>query len=142
MGVATHRPSSVTLVFNGIPISGFMDGTYVALTKNTDAFALKMGATGTGARAQTQDESGTCVFTLLQTSEVNAALTAMHKLDKNAGDGVGPLACKDLSGADTASAETAWIRKVADVEYSNEIMGREWTIETDNLDLSPGGNPI
>jgi hypothetical protein len=141
MGVNTYRPADVTLVFNGIPITGFMDGTFITAEKNNDAFALNVGSTGTGARAQTQDESGTVVFVLQQTAEANAALSALHELDKASGDGVGALACKDLSGVDTIGAETAWIRKVANMEYGNEISGREWTIETDNLVMIPGGNP-
>lgn len=141
MGVGTHRPQDVTFSFAGIPISGYMSGTYITATKNEDAFALTIGSTGQGALAQTHDESGTVVFVLEQTAEVNAALSALHEAHKAGGDGVFPLGIKDLSGADTVSAETAWIRKSADIEYSNEITGREWTIESDNLKILPGGNP-
>ena len=140
MSVQTYRPKAVTVVFNGIPIEGFAEGTFIEAEKNEDAFALSVGSTGSGARAQTHDESGTVTVTLQQTSLTNAALSAMHKLDKAGGDGVGPLRVRDLSsGTELVAAETAWIRKVPNMGYSNDISPREWVFETDNLEMNPGG---
>lgn len=141
MGVLTYRPADVTLVFAGVPITGFAEGTMITVAKASDGFNLNMGSTGTGARAQSHDESGTITFRLQQTAEVNAALTALHEADKASGNGVFPVGMKDLSGADTVAAQTAWITKIPDMEYSNEINAREWVIASDNLVMAPGGNP-
>lgn len=139
--VDTFRPADVTAVFAGIPWEGYAEGTMITAAKNNDGFNLSVGSTGSGARAQSSDESGTVVVRFQQTATVNALLSAQHELDKASGDGVGPFLCKDLSGADVIAAESMWIRKVADVEYGNEIVAREWTLESDNLVITPGGNP-
>ena len=137
----TYRPQDVIMTFNGIPFSGFMDGTMITAEKNNEAFALNIGSTGAGARAQTSDESGRVTVRLQQTSPVNAALSALHELDKASGDGIGPLAIKDLSGADVVAAASAWIVTTTTLEYSNEITVREWIFESENLQILPGGNP-
>lgn len=138
----TFRPGDLTVIFGSGPITGFMDGEFLSAEKNSDAFNLKVGATGKGARNQTHDESGTVTFTLLATSADNATLTAIHEADKAGGDGVFPFLCKDLSGLDVIGAERMWIRKAPVVKYSGEVQGREWVLETDNLELAPGGNPL
>ncbi len=142
MPVPTKRPSDLIMVWNGIPITDYAPGTYIEWARNADAFALTVGSGGSAARAASSDRSGTVTVTLLQTSPVNAALSAAAVLDETTGDGVGPLLIKDLSGADVVSAESAWIRKQPDGEESNEVTNRVWVFESDALIINLGGNPI
>jgi len=142
MPIGTKRAADMTVVWNGIPIVGFANGTYLEYGRNSDAYALTVGSAGDGARAATGDKSGFVRFVLLQTSPTNAALSAAAALDEASGDGVGPLAVKDLGGADVIAAATAWIKKLPDGEESNEITNRTWELETDNLEIFYGGNPI
>jgi len=142
MPISTKRPQDVTVVWNGIPISGFASGTYVEFGRNSDAFALTVGSDGNAARAATADRSGFVRITLLQTSPSNAALSAAAALDEASGDGVGALLVKDLGGADLIAAASAWVKKMPDGEESNEITNRVWELETDNLEIFLGGNPI
>ena len=66
----------------------------------------------------------------------------MHELDKASGNGIKPLLIVDGSGLDRVAAETAWLRKQPNLGFSNVLLGREWIIESDNLIITPGGNPI
>ncbi len=140
MSVKTYDPKAVEIIFAGIPIEGFADGTFITVTRDNPSFNSLVGSDGEGARALTNDKSGTVTLTLLQTSVTNAALSAVINLDENTGDGVAPLLIKDNSGTTLSSAETAWLEKPADVEYGREIANREWTIKTDSLEIVHGGN--
>lgn len=137
----TFRPSDVIATFNGIPIDGFAPDTFIAWERNNDSFNLSVGSGGRGARAASSDRSGRVTITLMATAPENGALAAIQQLDENTGDGVGPLAVKDLSGLDALAAATAWLVRPADGEMSNEIGTREWIFETDDLEVLLGGNP-
>ena len=140
MSVKTYDPKAVLVIFAGIPIEGIADGTFVTAVRDNPAFTSLVGSDGEGARALSNDTSGTITLTLLQTSISNALLSAVINVDENTGDGVGPFLLKDNSGTTLLAAESAWIEKTADAEYGREISNREWVIKTDNLQILHGGN--
>ena len=137
-----YNAAEVFMIFGPIIITGLADGTFCKIQKRTEAFGLKVGADGQGARSKSNDNSADITFTLLQSSDANAQLSAAHNVDlaSPSGDGVAPLLIKDNSGNTIASAPHAWIKKMADVEFARDITMREWTIETDSLVEFVGGN--
>ena len=139
MSVKNYDAADVDVIMNGVPMTGKADGTFVVVARNNDAFIVKTGADGEGARSQSNDKSGTIVVTVLQTSVFNDVLSAVHKLDELQGDGVFAILVKDRNGTSLAKAGTAWVRKFADISYAREIEEWTWTIETNNLDPFPGG---
>jgi len=143
MAVKTYDSNNILMIFGAIALEGGLgDGTFVSIEYNNDMFALKMGADGEGARSKSNDNSAKITFTLLQTSEANALLSAQHNIDKlsPSGDGIAPILIKDKEGTTLAAAATAWIVKSPNVEYGKEINEREWQLETDRLDILVGGN--
>lgn len=140
MTVATYQPDFVTVAFAGVPIIGFAPGTFISAVRNNDSWNLSVGSGGDATRAKSGDRSGRVTITLLGSSASNAALSALAAIDERTGASVAPLAVKDLSGADTVIAGTAWIVKPADQEKSNEETNREWIFETDHLEIVSGGN--
>ncbi|NIQ91021.1 MAG: DUF3277 family protein [Nitrospinaceae bacterium] len=142
MGTKTYNPADVTLVFGGIIVDGYADGTFITVARNEDAFTLMIGSDGEACRAKSNNKSGTVVFTLMQSSLANDLLSAQFNLDELSpgGDGIAPLLMKDNSGRTVVAAETAWIRKPADITFGREIENREWTIETNSLIMQGGGN--
>ena len=140
MSVKSYNAAEVSIIFAGIPLEGFADGTFVTAARNNDSFALTVGSDGEGARSKSNDKSGIVTLTLMQSSLSNDLLSAQALLDELSGDGIAPLLIKDLSGTTLVAAETAWIRKPSDVEFSKEITTREWIIETNALDIFVGGN--
>jgi len=142
MAVKTYDPANILLTVAGIPISGYADGTFISIVRDNPSYNSGTGSDGEGYRAKSNDKSGTCTLTLLQTSESNDALSALYQLDEATGDGVGPLLLKDNSenGRSIYEAETCWIEKPADAEFAREVSDREWVIKTDKLVAFIGGN--
>jgi len=140
MSVKTYDPGSVSIVFAGIPFEGFADGTFVTVGRDNPSFNSIVGSDGEGARAKSNDQSGTATVTLMQSSVTNDLLSEVVRQDELTGDGVHPLLIKDNSGASIYQAETAWLEKPADGEFAREITNREWVIKTDKLLVLTGGN--
>ena len=141
MGVKTYNLGAVDVIFAGIPFEGFADGTVITVARNNPMSSDLVGGDGEGARAMSNDRSGSVTVVLMQTSATNLALSAIAKADEDSGgQGVFPLMVKDGSGLSVAQAETAWLEKIADAEYGRELTNRTWVIKTDNLDSVIGGN--
>lgn len=141
MSVKTYDPANVSIVFAGVPVSGFADGTFLSVEFDEDAFNLTVGADGEGARAKTNNRSATIEFTLLQSALANDLLSAVAALDELSSDGVGPLLIKDNFGRTLFGAESAWIQKKPRAEFAKEISERVWVVRTEKLDVAfIGGN--
>lgn len=142
MALSTYDPSQVAIVFAGIPITGFADGTFLNVEQNEDSFTLQVGTDGDGCRSKSNNRSGRVTFTLGQWSACNDLLSALHNLDVNTpnGDGIGPLLIKDLSGTSMYIAEKAWITKPPAAGFGREAESREWIIETLDLEQHHGSN--
>lgn len=139
MTVSTYQPDLVTVAFRGVPLTGFAPDTFITAERNNDSWNLTVGSGGDATRAKSGDKSGRVTLTLLGSSVSNAALSAMSALDEQLGTQVGPLAVKDLSGADTVFAGSAWIVKPANIEKGNNETNREWVFEASNLEIYAGG---
>lgn len=140
MAVLVYDPSSVSIVFAGTIITGYDDGTFVSIERNNDMWAIKVGADGIGTRAKSSDKSGRVTITLMASSPANDKLSAMAVADELSGAGVAPLLVRDGSGRTVASALSAWVVKMPQVEFSKEPSNRAWTLETDSLTLYVGGS--
>jgi hypothetical protein len=140
MSVFTYDPKNVSVILGGKTISGFADGTFITAERNAQAFNLKVGASGEGARAKSNDKSGKVTITLLQTSSSNDDITAIAAADELNNQGAVPLLVRDNSGRTLITALTSWVQKYANSEFGKEIANRVWVIETDELDIFVGGN--
>ncbi len=136
----TYDPDLISVVVGGYTLSGFADGTFVTVERDEDTWILSIGADGEGARAKSNNRSGTITITLMQSSDSNKILSDLATADELSNSGVFALLIKDSSGASLYSAETAWIQKPAASEFARELGTREWTIRTDNLIVYVGGN--
>lgn len=140
MAVKSYNADEVIIIFGGNIISGYADGTFVTIGRDNDGFGLVIGSNGEGCRSRSNDNSGTCEVTLIQSSASNPILSALHQADELAGGGAVPLLVKDNSGNSLYSAETAWVQKFADSEFGREAGSRVWTIRTDWLNVFVGSN--
>ncbi len=138
----TYDPKSIFLTFLGNHIDGYMDGTFLTVERDEDAFMLKVGADGEKARARNNNRAGKVVVTLMQSSPSNTVLSALAVLDEQVGTSIGPLSVTDSLGTTKASCGDAYIGKVAKIERGKEILGTEWTIICPELFSSPGSDLI
>lgn len=138
--VRTYDPKMVVLVVKGTPISGYADGTFIRITRNSDTFTKVVGSDGATSRAKSNDFSGTLEITLAQTSPSNLFLQALAVQDELSNTGVVPFQVKDLSGLSEYSSGLAWVRKPADVEFGKDISNRVWTMDCADLRMKTAGN--
>ena len=136
----TFDPKQCQIIVGGHIVQGYADGTFIRVARNNDAFALKVGADGEGARAKSNDKSGTFEITLLGSSASNDVLSGFATADELNNGGQVPVLLKDSNGTTLCEALTGWVRKKADVEFGKEITDRVWTIESDSIDMLVGGS--
>lgn len=140
MAVKEYNPGDVVITYGGRVISGFADGTFVNVSRNENAWSLQVGTDGEGTRSKSNNRSGQFSFSLMQSSDSNEYLSGLALVDEQSGDNALPLQVKDNSGTSIYNAETAWIVKVPDSEFSREAGPREWVLETDVLVSFVGKN--
>lgn len=133
-----YTPKLVAISFDGVDIVDFASDTFVKAARTNDAFALKVGVTGTGVRSQLMDHSGTFEFTLLASSPSNDYLQAKAIADELSGSGTGTVVAKDANGTAGAQAAVGWVKKIPDLERAKELGEVTWVIETDDLELTQG----
>ena len=138
--VKTYDPSQVHIIFGPLILTGYADGTFVNVNRKEDMFSLQIGTSGEGTRSKSNNRSGEVMVQLMQSSDSNAALSELALADEIGNVGVFPLFIKDNSGSSIYTAETAWIVKIPDSEFSREAGPREWKFETDVLVAHVGGN--
>lgn len=133
MPLIPYSPDDVIVDFGGFQLHGFQKGTFVKVAHNSDLATLKMGADGEPVLIRSVDDSATLEVTLQMDSAANDWLSAQAAAFRAAGGGILPLLIKDLTGRTLHTAARAWVKKLADTEYSDEDAPRAWTLETDSM---------
>lgn len=137
-----YDPDQVTVSFAGIVLQGYGEGEFVRIEDASDGFSTVVGTDGEVSRSKSMDRRATVTFVLMQTSESNDLLSALHNLDRSApgGAGVGALYIRDRQGTALYRAGKAWIKRTPNVTFDRAATSREWTIECERLDRVDGGN--
>ncbi len=111
--------------------SGRAKGDYLQVIYNNDAFQEFQGIDEEGAWIANGDQSARVLVTLLQSSDLNDILSALHIADRAAPGGLLlPLLIKEKNGRTAYSAARARIIKFADGIWSDGGAVRQWTIST------------
>jgi hypothetical protein len=140
MTVETYSPKRVELILGGVPLRGYSDGTFIQVERTSDAFTTNVGADGEVSRTHSADKTGTITVTLQQTSDSNDFLSGLVNADEISLQGQVPVLLKDTNGRTLAESPCAWVMKVANSEFANEISDREWVISCSELIVFVGGN--
>ena len=120
----TYDPKDVSVIVNGVFLTGFSDGTFVSWEKQEDNYTPHVGAQGEVDRARNAHPLGTITVTLKQTSPSNAVLNRLAKSKSTF-----PVRVVDRNTPETiVGGSEAWIGKQPDGERGNEITGQEWQI--------------
>jgi hypothetical protein len=137
---ALYDPADYKIVVHGVPITGFADGTFVAVERNEDTFKLSIGANGDPVRSKSHNRSGKITVTLMQNHPDNDFLSQRAILDEQTSAAIGPTLMKHLRGSTSYNAPNSWITKMPKAEHGKEAGNIEWVIETDALEMFIGGN--
>jgi hypothetical protein len=138
--VLQYDPKNVSMIVGGKIAHGFADGTFIKAMRNEQAYNLKVGVDGEGTRSKNNNKSGKFEITLMQSSSFNDVLSAYSSADQLSNAGVVPILLRDNNGTTLATALTAWVQKLPDVEFAKEVTTRTWVFETDDLEMFVGGN--
>jgi len=134
--VRTYDTKEVTLVIEGVAITGAAEGSWVNAERAEDDFSEHVGAQGEVALAETNNFTGEITVTLDGTSPSNDFLYSLsRRRGKNA---IVPVTIVDANenGGIRVSASQARVRRPANYESSNEITQREWTIFCASLEFA------
>lgn len=141
MSIFNYCPDEVNVLLAGfINISGFVDGTFVDISKDVVPFSSVRTADGTVARMYNNDQTYTITLTLHCGSSSNDLLTKLWQLDEITQKGKFPLLIKDFSGSDLFFSTTTWIEGIPAISKSNGIDSRIWVLRSSQAVINVGGN--
>lgn len=138
--LATYMPEEVTILLAGIPVSGFIQGSFISVDKDVKPFTSKRTADGTVSRMYNNDQTYTITLTLYSGSDSNQLLTRLWQLDEITQRGKFPLMIKDGSGSDLFFSTTTWIEDIPSLVKSNQYEPRAWTLRSSSAIINIGGN--
>jgi hypothetical protein len=140
--VRTYDPKLVRVTWGTIVFTGYADGTFISVAQNGDGFEKVRGADGAVDRINKNANDYAVTLTLKQTSLTNDALSLIAFADKESNTGVLPLTITDNGGNTLFFAESAWVGKEPDSEFSSDLSNREWRIDTGPARKFDGGSTI
>ena len=136
----TYCPESVNLLIFGFPAEGFVDGTFITLTKDMQPFTSARTADGNLARLYNNDKTYTLQLTLHSGADFNNTLTKFWLVDELTHKGKFPILLKDGSGSDLFFSTTSWIEGLPSMTKSSGVDSRTWTFRCSGSNVNFGGN--
>ena len=141
MALFSYCPEEVNVLVAGfIPLKGFVDGTFINITKDVMPFSSARTADGTVSRLYNNDQTYTIEISLYNGSQDNDVLTKLWQLDEITQRGKFPLLIKDNSGTDLFFSTTTWIEQVPSMTKSASVDTRTWVLRSSQALINYGGN--
>lgn len=141
MSLNIYSPSEILVMLGGvIKLSGYLDGTFLEISKDLAPYSSRRTPDGTVARRYTKDKNYTIKFILSQSSESNDLLTKVSQLDEITQQAFFPLLVKDLSGTSLLFSPFAWIEEIPSQTFGTGIESRTWGIKATSCIENIGGN--
>lgn len=138
--LATYMPEACTVLAFGIPLTGFVESTFISVTKDVVPFTTVKTPDGTVARMYNSDQTYTITLTLYSGSSSNDVLTKLLLLDEVTQRGKFPMMIKDGSGTDLFFSATTWIESPASMVKSTTFDNRTWVFKSSSAVVNIGGN--
>jgi len=144
--LGTYSPEEIQVVISVGDIvhtvSGYMDGTFVNISREVPLSTLYTGADNSGARTLRTNRSASITLSLHQSSSSNDVLTQLYLNDQDARDNTWlfNILIKDNSGRSIYQGNQCFIGVLPDSAFSTEIETREWTLQVRDLEQKLGGN--
>lgn len=128
------------LVAGFIPVQGFIDGTFVSISKDSLPFTARRAPDGSVARVHHRDQTYTIKITLHNASSSNDMFTRIWLLDEATQTGKFPLLIKDQSGSDLFFSTSTWVEEVPNMDKSTSVDSRTWTLRSAHAVINIGNN--
>lgn len=129
--MALYDQSKVTVVVDGVFLTGFAEGTKVSAERNEDNIVPYVGADGTVTNAVSADETGTITIPLAISSPSISYLNRLANQKKPF-----PITVTDFNdNAVNCSATQGYVSKPMFPEKGKEVTVVEFTIFCDDLTI-------
>lgn len=144
--LSTYSPEDVYVVLaNGefsYTLTGFMDGTFINITREVPASTLYVGGALSNARTVRANKASSVTFSIMQTSDDNDVLSQLLSNDEVARDNTWlfSLTIKDGTGRSLWFSPQAFIGTEPDRTMSTGVETRDWMIQCVSLAGTAGGN--
>lgn len=145
MAQAFHQYSPDLVVFSwgSIIATGFTKGTFLTCKRDEDAYSKKTGATGDVVRVRNLNRGGSFEIVIDQGSITNDQLSAAYAIDQAFNSfQTQPALLKDLNGTTLVHAEKAWLKKISDIEFSEDVSARKWVFDCAAMNIHIVGGAI
>jgi len=141
MSLLTYSPEDITILLAGIvPVEGYVDGTFISISKDIPPFTSSLSADGATSRVHRSSGTYTINLALMATSPINDILTKLWQIDEITKMGKWPLMVKDQIGSSIFFAPTCWIEQPPNLSYSTSLGERDWIIKCSDAVVNIGGN--
>lgn len=136
-----YSPEDVIVLFGGVhKLSGFVDGTFINISKDDPAFVTRVTSDGMVTRRASSSPIYSVNLTLHSGSESNEILSYALKIDELTKMAKFPLIVKDTLGSTLFFAMTAWVENLPTSDFSLSMEDREWVIKCTQASFMVGGN--
>lgn len=139
--IFNYAPDQVSCLIGGIlPVSGFVDGTFISVTKDLVPFSSGRSSDGMVGRIYNNDQTYTITLTLHCGSPSNDVLTKFWQLDEISQKGKFSLFVKDRSGSDLLFSTNTWIEGLPTMSKSTSVDTRVWVLRSSQAIINYGSN--
>lgn len=138
MAHKTYSPKDVVVVWNGIPLTGFAEDSFLRLEWSEDVFTKHVSANGKLALTKSADETGTVEIELMATAPDNFYLGAIEKAQRLAPESVAfsNFVINDPSGNSLAVAINAFIMTRPSVDLGKDQNSKTWVFGCEKLEFA------
>lgn len=122
--IASYDFKRVSVIVDGVIITGFMDGESIQTEQNEDDVTPHVGAGGDVTFSETNDETGTITLSLKSTSSSNPFLKSLRNSKETF-----PISIVDSNDNNfRAGGNECRIVKPPERAWGSEVTGLEWQI--------------
>lgn len=139
--IGLYDPENVDILIALLyEVKGYSSDSLISLRKEEDSFKSSVGSMGVTERMSLGNNNYLLDINLAQTSPTNSILTTILNLDKASNRAIFPIFIKDRISGSTFIAESSYIIKPPDVDYTGEIETRKWSFYCANMSFALSGN--
>lgn len=129
--VKTYDPAKVLVVYAGVTIAGFAQGSFVTLTQAEATFSDGHGVDGEPARWANRNPFSTLTLDLMQSSPSNLLLSGLRNTDEASHAIVAPLLIMDANArppGNTFVSGRAWMTGPPSIVFAGDAQARRWSL--------------
>lgn len=141
MSLWTYSPEDIQILIAGVyPVKGFIDGSFVSVSKDVMPYSTKRAADGSTGRIYNNSADYTITITIMAQSPANDVFTKLWQLDEITQRAKFPILIKDNLGSSVFHSSNTWIKDIPPLEYNSDEVQRQWVLQSSQGSINIGGN--